>query len=201
MARRMAAMSLVTPLAVSVCTAKTALMACALSSRSACSTAAASIGEPSRQGVRTARRPRASVCTAQDSLKCPVPGTSTASPAAARFSTTASHTPWPLAAYMKTSASRVCSRRLRPCSQAAMLASTRGSARSIGCVLMACSTASGSGVGPGECRKRRPGMREELMADWRVDTKRRSYGPPQRPRGGGRTAGGERPTRARRRRA
>src|SRR5688572_6634880 len=40
-----------------------------------------------------------------------------------------------------------------------MLASTRGSPRSIGCTLIACSTASGSGVGPGEWRKRRPGKR------------------------------------------
>jgi hypothetical protein len=152
-------MSLVTPLAVSVCTTSTAWISCARSSRSACAIASASIGQPSRQGVRTTLRPKPSACSAHDSEKCPVPAMSSACPGAARFSIAASHTPWPLAAYMNTSDASVCSRRLSPRSTASMLASTRGSPKSIGCTLIACSTASGSGVGPGECRKRRPGMR------------------------------------------
>jgi hypothetical protein len=47
-ARRIAARSEVVPLAVSVWTTKTAPIACARSSRSAASTAAGSIGKPSR---------------------------------------------------------------------------------------------------------------------------------------------------------
>ena len=50
---RIAARSQVVPLAVSVWTTKTAPIACARSSRSAASTAAGSIGKPSRYGVRT----------------------------------------------------------------------------------------------------------------------------------------------------
>ena len=73
------------PLAVSVCTANTARMRCAVSSRSAAATAAASIGKPSCQGVRTTSRPSASATRAHWSAKWPVPGTSTACPGAARF--------------------------------------------------------------------------------------------------------------------
>jgi hypothetical protein len=98
MARRSAAMSLVMPLAVSVCTANTATIWCCGSSRRAWATSAASIGQPGRQGVRTTRRPRASVCTAQLSLKWPVPGISTAAPGGSRFSTATSQAPWPLVA-------------------------------------------------------------------------------------------------------
>ena len=97
-AARMAARSLVMPLEVSVCTTKTAAISCPRSSRSACVTAAGSIGRPSCQGVRTTRRPSASVSTAQDSEKCPVPGTSAVPPGGSRFCTTASQTPWPLLA-------------------------------------------------------------------------------------------------------
>ena len=86
------------PLAVSVWTTKTAPMRCAVSSRSAASTAAGSIGKPSRYGVRTATPPNASTCSAQPSEKWPVPGTSTAAPGATRLAITASQPPWPLAA-------------------------------------------------------------------------------------------------------
>ena len=98
MAARSAARSLVMPLAVSVCTTKTAVISCASSARSTASISAGSIGKPSTQGVRITRPPIASVCTAHDSEKCPVPGTSTAWPGATRLAMTASHAPWPLAA-------------------------------------------------------------------------------------------------------
>ena len=97
-ALRIARRSLVMPLEVSVWTTNTATTCCPVSSRSACASASVSIAQPGCQGVRTTRRPSASVCTAQDSEKCPVPGISTAPPGGTRFSTTASQAPWPLVA-------------------------------------------------------------------------------------------------------
>ena len=91
-------MSLVTPLAVSVCTAKTATISSSASARSTCSTAAASIGSPSRQGVRTTRRPSASTWIAHWSEKWPVPGINTRPSGGNRFSIATSHAPWPLVA-------------------------------------------------------------------------------------------------------
>jgi hypothetical protein len=67
------------------------------SARSAASTAPASIGRPSTQGVRCASRASASHCSAQESEKWPVPGTSATAPGASRFRITASQAPWPLA--------------------------------------------------------------------------------------------------------
>ena len=97
-AARNAGKSLVMPLAVSVCTANTATILRARSSRSAWVMAAVSIAQPGCQGVRTTWRPSASVCTAQLSLKWPVPGISTLAPGGSRFSTTTSQAPWPLVA-------------------------------------------------------------------------------------------------------
>ena len=170
---RSAARSLVMPLAVSVWTANTALISCAASSRSACSTASASIGQPSRHGVRTTRRPSASVCTAHDSREVAGAGDQHR----ARRARPGSRPPLPTrrGRWRRTGrrrrrrcAAAACS----PASQAAMIASTRGSARSIGCALIACSTASGTGVGPGECRKRRPGMRVEVFMRSTIATAR-----------------------------
>ncbi len=46
-----------------------------------------------------------------------------------------------------------------------MVSSTRGSPMSMGWRAMACSTSSGTGDGPGDCKKRRPGMREVVDMD------------------------------------
>ena len=163
-ALRMATRSLVIPLAVSVCTVNTALI---WWPASACRTAwisAGSSGKPSTHGVRTTTAPKASVCTAQDSEKCPVPGISTLSPMASKFTLAASQAPWPLAAYIKTSAACVPSNFLSPVSQAVTRAGSRGSPWSSGCRLMASSTAWCKCVGPGACKKRWPGMcANELM--------------------------------------
>jgi hypothetical protein len=101
----------------------------------------------------------ASACTAQDSEKCPVPAISTCCPGASRLAITASQAPWPLQAYMKTSAVAVCSSALSPVSQAWITPSSRGSARSMGWRRIASMTSSGTRVGPGEWRNRWPGMR------------------------------------------
>ena len=158
-AARSASRSLVTPLAVSVCTTNTAAISRAVSWRRACSTAPASMGSPSCHGVRRARRPSASTCSAHWSEKCPVPGTSAVPPGGSRFSMAASQAPWPLAAYMNTPAEAEPASHRRPSSQACSVAARRGSARSTGCRCMAHSTSSGTWVGPGECSSRCPGMR------------------------------------------
>jgi hypothetical protein len=83
---------------------------------------------------------------------------SAASPGASRFSVAASQTPWPFAAYMKSSAPEVPSSRLNPDSMLAMIASSLGSAWSIGWRCIAFSTSTGTCVGPGECSRRSPGI-------------------------------------------
>ncbi len=151
-ARRTAAISLVTPLAVSVCTANTATMRRSVSARSAASTRAGSSACPGRAGVRSASTPSASACTAQASAKWPLPATSTRAPGAARLTMVASQAPWPLAAYINTSAWPVPSSRARPRSQSAISVARRGSDRSMHWRAIASRTASGTCVGPGVCR-------------------------------------------------
>ena len=97
-ARRTAATSLVTEVAVSVCTASTALMRCPVSARSRSSMRAGS--NPLRQslGSSSISAPRSFASSPQAQENTPVEGASTRSPSPTTFASAASHAPWPLAA-------------------------------------------------------------------------------------------------------
>ncbi len=130
-AARTAARSQVAPLAVSVCTTNTLPMRCWVSARRAVSISAGSSTPPGVNAVRCTSPPSACTWSAQPSLKCPVPATSTVAPGATKLVMTASQPPWPLALKKNTSAEVPSSARM-PVSQRWISGISRASARSVG---------------------------------------------------------------------
>jgi len=93
----MAAMSLTTPELVSICTASTALMAPALSSRSRCLISAGSTARRQSPLTTSASMPSRAAASPQSTAKRPLSSTKILSPRESTFVSAASQAPWPLA--------------------------------------------------------------------------------------------------------
>ena len=99
-AARISASGSIMPVAVSLCTTHTALIACAVSAASADFTWAGSTPRRQSQATRRTSSPCARAMLAHSSEKYPDSSTRIASPGDSRLVSEASHAPWPDALYM-----------------------------------------------------------------------------------------------------
>ena len=176
-ALRIAAIGELQPVEVSLCRTHTALISLFLSSRSRASISAGSA--PTRQSVsmNSGLRPRRSAIFFQSVANWPVSTISTLSPADSVLVSAASQAPVPVAVKMMTGLV-VLKMVLMPSNARLASLANSGPRWSITGRSIARRMRSGTGVGPGICRKCRPATREEFWAMGKCSLGARTCSPP-----------------------
>ena len=157
-ARRTAGMSVVTPVAVSFCTTITALMACEESCSSVWWMRSGDGALPHASSCSTTSRPSRCAMSIQRWLNWPNRTESTRSPEESVLASTASHAPVPDDGKMNVWPVRVLKTRFRSSNSGSVSSGKVGLRWSSIATCMARRMRSGTLVGPGTCRKWRPGI-------------------------------------------